>query len=277
MKLYDFDGMFDEKLTEYIRKNKQKYSESEWEDIIPKLYKSFGDTFIKSVGDTPNGFYSKLSDEQLVSALSAHIKKGVPVSEFMASAIESRNAVNLLLPLLDGSDKEREFAVGLIGSDDRAIKKYMDMLVSSDADGDLKNKCLDLIKEKADLVLNEAVENYENSVARYYMLEIMSRSIIHTDKVFDILVKAFRGDNENLPLYASYLASYGDERALPYLLDRIDEEGLSFIEYKELLLAIESLGGTYEKQRDFSSDPDYALIKSHSASAADIFGGIDKK
>ena len=99
MKLYDFDGMFDEKLTEYIRKNKQKYSESEWEDIIPKLYKSFGDTFIKSVGDTPNGFYSKLSDEQLVSALSAHIKKGVPVSEFMASAIESRNAVNLLLPL----------------------------------------------------------------------------------------------------------------------------------------------------------------------------------
>ena len=276
MKLYDFDGMFDKKITDFIEKNAGKYSESQLEDIIPKLYKQFGDVYIKSVGNTPNGFYSAMTDAELVSALRAHLKQNVPVSAFLCDAIEGRDAVSLLIPLLDGSADEREYAVNLIGSDDRAIAKYMQMLLNEE-DADFKDRLADCIKEKADLVLNEAVENYENSVARDYMLEIMSRSIIHTDKVFDILVKAFRGDNENLPLYASYLASYGDERALPYLLDRIDEEGLSFIEYKELLLAIESLGGTYEKQRDFSSDPDYALIKSHSASAADIFGGIDKK
>ena len=48
MKLYDFDAMFDEKLSAYIAKNKGKYTENEWEDVIPKLYKAFGDTFIKS-------------------------------------------------------------------------------------------------------------------------------------------------------------------------------------------------------------------------------------
>ncbi|HBN12265.1 MAG TPA: hypothetical protein DD415_01465, partial [Clostridiales bacterium] len=69
MKLYDFDGMFDEKLSEYIAKNPDKYTESEWEDVIPKMYRKFGDTFIKSVGDTPKGFYKKLSDGQLVAAL----------------------------------------------------------------------------------------------------------------------------------------------------------------------------------------------------------------
>ena len=61
MKLYDFDGMFDKKLSDYIAKNPDKYKEEEWEDIIPKLYKSFGDTFIKSVGDTPNGFKANMT------------------------------------------------------------------------------------------------------------------------------------------------------------------------------------------------------------------------
>ena len=277
MKLYDFDGMFDEKLSEYISKNSDKYRESEWEDIIPKLYKSFGDTFIKSVGDTPNGFYAKLSDEELVKALRLHIQKDVPVSEFLCNAIEKRDTVELLLPLLDGNESEKTYAVNLISSDDRAIGKYMDMLVSPDIGEDLKNSLVDNIKEKADLVVEKAVKNYENGIEREYMLEIMSRSVVRDDKIFDILIKEFRGDSENVPMHASYLAAYGDERALPYLLDKIDEEGISFIEYKELLLAIESLGGHYDKPRDFSNDPYYEMLKNNQISATDIFDMLNKK
>lgn len=271
MKLYDFDGMFDAKLSEYISKNAGKYKENEWEDIIPKLYKNFGDTFIKSVGDTPNGFYSKLTDEELVKALRAHLKQGVPVSEFLCNAIESRNAVQLLMPLLDGAESEREYAVNLIGSDESALGKYMSMLVAEGTDEELKNTLVDNIKQKADLVMATAIENYERGTEKEFMLEIMSRSVIQSDKVFDILIKEFRTDPENVPMHASYLAAYGDERALDYLLDKIDEEGISFIEYKELLMAIETLGGTYDKPRDFSNDPYYKLIKSHEVSSADIF------
>ncbi len=277
MKLYDFDGMFDKKLTDFISANVGKYTESEWEDIIPRLYKKFGDTPIKSVGDTPNGFYAKMTDEELVKALCTHLKQGVPVSEFLCKAIEGRNAVKLLLPLLDGSEQEREYAVNLIGSADCAIQKYMDMLVSPDCGEELKNSLVDFIKEKADLAAQRAVEYYERGVEREFMLEIMSRSVVRSDKIFDILIKEFRGDSENVPMHASYLAAYGDERALEYLLDKIDEDGISFIEYKELLLAIESLGGTYDKQRDFSNDPYYAMFKTREVSATDIFGGADGK
>lgn len=277
MKLYDFDGMFDEKLNAYIQKNAGKYKENEWEDIIPKLYREFGDTFIKSVGDTPNGFYAKFSDEELVRALRTHLKQGVPVSEFLCSAIEGRGAAELLIPLLDGSESEREYAVNLIGSDEKAIKKYMQMLISPDCGEELKNTLSDLIKEKADLVIDEAVENYEKGVEREFMLEIMSRTVVPSDKIFDILIKEFRGDPENIAMHASYLAAYGDERALEYLLDKIDEEGISFIDYKELLLAIEALGGTYDKPRDFSSDPYYQMFKAKEVTPADLFFGLDKK
>lgn len=273
MKLYDFDGMFDKKLGEYISRNSGKHRESEWEDIIPKLYKQFGDTFIKSVGDTPNGFYAKMTDAELVKALRTHIKQGVPVSEFLCSAIEGRNAAELLLPLLDGSEDEREYAMNLIGADGCAISKYMSMLVDENSGEDLKNRCVDFIKEKADLVADEAVKYYESGTEREYMLEIMSRTTVRSDKIFGILLKEFRTDPDNIPMHASYLAAYGDGRALEFLLDKIDEEGITFIEYQELKFAIEALGGEYNKERDFSSDPYYNVIKN---TPVDLFNP-DKK
>ena len=215
MKLYDFDGMFDAKLSEFIGKNPDKYTESEWEDVIPKMYRRFGDTFIKSVGDSPKGFYKKLSDEQLVAALTTHLKKQVPVSEFLYSELENRNAFGLVAHLLDGSDSEKECAVNLIGSDERVLDKYLEMLVSDKTDVDLKSRLADLLKEKADLVSDKAVNYYGRGVEKEYMLEIMSRSVIRSDKIFDILVKEFRCDIDNVPVCAGYLAAYGDERALP--------------------------------------------------------------
>ena len=277
MKLYDFDGMFDLKLSEYIRKNPDRYTESEWEDLIPKFYESFGDTYIKSVGDTPNGFYSKLSDKELVSALSAHLKKNVPVSKFLRNAIERADAVELLTPLLDGGNAEKEYAVNLIGANDKEKKKYLSMLVSPDCGEELRNILSEILKEKADIVADEASDYYERGVERELMLEILARSVIRNDKIFDILIKEFKSNPEKVSANANLLARYGDERALKYLLEKIDEEDVSYLEYKELLLAIESLGGTYERERDFSDDPYYELLKCRDYPAKDIFVPSDKK
>ncbi len=275
MNLYDFDGMFDKKLADYISKNRQKYTESEWEDVIPKLYNKFGDTAIKSLGKTPRRFYAEMSDEELVKQLKAHLKQGVPVSDFLCKEIESRDMTESLTPLLDGTADERDYAINLIGSNDSVIKKYLDILVETD-DGDLKDRCADFIKEKADLVIDEVLSLYRRGIERELMLEIMSRCVLKRDDVFEILVKEFRCDDGNVPLNAGYLAAYGDERALPVLLDKIDEEGISFIEYQELKYAIESLGGEYKKERDFSNDPYYALVKAHSVSVDDLLD-IKKK
>ncbi len=89
MKLYDFDGMFDEKLKNYIAKNPDKYSESGWENVIPEMYKRFGDTKIKSLDKTPREFYAEMTADELVKCLKAHLKQGVPVSQFLCDAIES--------------------------------------------------------------------------------------------------------------------------------------------------------------------------------------------
>ena len=275
MKLYDFDGMFDEKLSEYVAKNADKYKEKEWEDIIPKMYARFGDTVIKSLGKSPNAYYAEMDDDRLVAQLKAHLKQGVAVSEFLCNAIESRNVPELLIPLLKGTDDEISYALNLLGACREALPEYMCLIVESDSE-DVKNTCVDYIKEFADEVKEWAIDCYNRGVEREYMLEIMSRCVIREDRIFDILIKAFRADGENVTMIASYLAAYGDERALEYLLDRIDGD-VTFIEYKELKYAIESLGGSYEKERDFSSDPYYQAIKAHGAGATDIFSLFDDK
>ena len=270
MKLYDFDGMFDEKLAEYIKKHSDKYKESEWEDIIPVMYARFGDTKIKSLGMSPNEYYASFSDEELVKCLKAHLKQGVPVSEYLCNAIEKRNADRLLVPLLSGTDDEVSYALNLLGASREALPEYMRLLTTSE-DEDIRNTCVDNVKQFADEVKEQALEYYNKGVQREYMLEILSRCVIRDDRIFDLLVKAFRSDDENLPMHASYLAAYGDERALEYLLDKIDEDGISYIEYQELKYAIESLGGSYDKERDFSSDPYYQAIKAHSQSKVNLF------
>ncbi len=275
MKLYDFDGMFDEKLGKYISENAGKHTENEWEDLIPKLYDKFGDTPVREIGTTPRGFYAAMTDDDLLNCLRRHIAKEVPVSEFLCEAIEGRELTDKLMPLLDGSEGEREYAMNFIASDDRAIKKYLQMLVTTD-NADMKDRCVDYIKEKSDLVIEEALEYYKNGTEREYMLEIISRSVVKNDDIFNILISEFRSDPDKVPMHASYLAAYGDERALPYLLDKIDEEGISFIEYQELKFAIEALGGEYTKERDFSGDPYYDIIMSHNGAPADIFGATEE-
>ncbi|MCM1546174.1 MAG: hypothetical protein NC033_03965 [Clostridiales bacterium] len=277
MKLYDFDGMFDEKLSAYVKKNADRYKEREWEDIIPAMYARFGDTVIKSLGVSPNGYYAAMDDKTLVATLRAHLKQNVAVSEFLCNAIESRGVDELLIPLLSGTDDEIAYAMNLLGASRAALSEYMRLLTESDSE-DVKNTCVDSLKEFADEVKDKALENYNAGTEREYMLEILSRCVIKSDEIYDILIKEFKLADENLPMRASYLAAYGDERALPVLLDKIDEEGITFIEYQELKYAIESLGGSYDKERDFSNDEYYQAVKAHSVGEIDIFGELpDKK
>ena len=97
MKLIDFDGLFDEKLTQYMTENKDKHTEKQWEDIIPKLYKKFGDTRIPKLGCTPKEYYARMSDGELAEQLLAHLESEVPVPEFLCAEIEGRDNADILL------------------------------------------------------------------------------------------------------------------------------------------------------------------------------------
>ena len=265
MKLIDFDGLFDEKLTQYMEENKNKYTEKQWEDVIPKLYKKFGDTYVAKIKCTPKEYYAKMTNAELTETLSAHLSSDVPVPEFLCAEIENRGEAETLLPLLQGEDCETAiYAMNLLGDDTRAYDAYFAILEEGRFDEDIRCDAVDILKFHADEVKERAYANWQKGVAVEYMLEILSRIKAREDRFFDALMQAFRS-GENLPMKASYLAAYGDERALPVLMDRIEDRTIGFVEFQELKYAIEALGGEYNEPRDFSEDKDYIAVEAASS------------
>ncbi len=269
MKLIDFDGMFDEKLALYMSRNKNKHTEREWEDVIPKLYKQFGDTRIAKIGCTPKEYYAKMSEDELIATLKAHLVEGVPVPEFLCNEIEGRGEVETLLPLLGEDDSQAvSYAINLIGDDARAFDGYFAILTENRLNEDVRSDATDILRLHADEVRARTIAYYKEGIAKEYMLEILSRSKEKSEEVFEILLAAFRS-GEEVPTRAGYLAAYGDDRALPYLMERIEDRAIGFVEFQELKYAIEALGGSYDEPRDFTQDKDYIAIEAASYSSTE--------
>ncbi len=262
MELIDFDGMFDEKLAVYMEEKKGKYTEKEWEDVIPRLYKKFGDTYVAKVGCTPKEYYAKMDDAKLVETLSAHLSSGVPVPEFLCSELELRGNVELLFPLLESTDSATQsYAINLILDDKRAYDSYFSLLCNEDANTDVRDDIAEIFKANADEIKERALASYKAGIAQEYMLEILSRVLVGNDEIYTILMDEFISAGERTPIRASYLAAYGDVRALPVLLERIEDRTIGFVEFQELKYAIEALGGEYNEPRDFSDDKDYLAVE----------------
>lgn len=262
MKIIDFDGIFDEKVAQFMKESKKKRSAKGWEDVIPKLYKQFGDTYIAKMKCTPKQYYANLSDESLVETLSSHIEQEVSVPEFLIDELEKRDLVELLLPLLTEENAELvSYAVSLLGDNPRAFEGYFTLL-RSDVDEDVKEQVISLLEECADDVKEQALALYASDKEAESGLEILSHVRERDERVYEALLTAFSESEEwQLALRAGYLATYGDERALPWLYRKIEDESIGFVEFQELKYAIEALGGEYDKERDFSSDKDYLRVE----------------
>lgn len=261
MKLVDFDGLFDEKLTQFMEENKNKYTEKQWEDIIPKLYKKFGDTYVAKVKCTPKEYYAKMQNAELVQTLREHLAGDVPVPEFLCAEIESRGEAETLASMLfDENEVAVSYAINLIGDNPKAYDAYFTILEKNLSSEEIRSDLVDIFKFHADEVKDRALSNLEKGLAKEYMLEILSRVKEKDERIFKALLSAFLS-GENVPMHASYLAAYNDERALSYLMKKIEDPTIGFVEFQELKYAIEALGGEYDEPRDFTSDKDYIAVE----------------
>lgn len=272
MKLIDFDEKFNKKVAEMLEKHAGEHTEEEWEDAIAKAYEKFGDTYMGAIGMTPRQYFEKMTDSGLVETLKEYILQDVPVPDILCGELEKRGASEPLLALLHETDEELvHYALNLIGSDPRALPRYAEMLSEEEYDEHIKDALADLLKESADEA-KERILPLVKTESKPYALEILSRCKQRDDRVFEALLSAFRtGEEEEVPLYAGYLAAYGDERALPALQEHIAREDIDFVTFQELKFAIEALGGEYTAQRDFSEDESYKKIMAVGA-GTDIFG-----
>ena len=273
IKTLDIDKLFDAYISDYVYKNVGKVKPEEIENNIPVLYEKFGNEKLKELdGKTPNAYYRDASAEELLSVLKEHIEKKISVSDFLCEAIiAAKDGAAACVKALNGEESE-EFTAYLMNmlSDMKAeipAERYFEFALYDypDSVGELATEFL---CEVADRVKVGAVSRYKEADERgkARLAEILSRTkkVPGDDSVFDILVAEFVKHGENVPLYASYLARYGDERALPFLNAAAENQKLNYADFEELRFAIEALGGECKTKRDFTADRTYKKIKGES-------------
>ena len=266
IKIIDIDNLFDKYISDFVYKNIGKVEPDEIENKIPELYEKFGVEKLKELdGKSPEEFYKGYSGAQLVECLKTHIEKGVSISDFLCETItENKENEHSLINALDSDGEEfLLYVMNMLCDMDstNCAKRFLEMVLW-DYSAPIKELATEFLKERADVVKEEILSQFRdvNDDTKEFLTEILS-GCKNDDRVFDILVEQFAKNQDKIPIYASYLAKYGDDRALPFLLAEIEKEKISYADFEELRFAIEALGGEYDKVRDFKNDKSYKKIK----------------
>ncbi len=268
IKTIDVDALFDKYISDFVYSNIGKIKPEEIEDKIPSLYLEFGDQkFSELDGKTPNTYYKDCDAKTLLWCLKDHLNKGVSVSDFLCEAItcEQKNE-DALIDSLDGENDE-EFILYVMNmlsdlGSKKTAKKYLEYVLW-DYTEPIRELATEELCKNADAVKDQILDQFDEveEKKRDYLTEILSNAS-RDDRVFSVLISRFIACPEKLSMHAGYLSKYGDERALPYLLEAIENPKINYADFEELRFAIEMLGGEYNKVRDFSADKTYKKIKS---------------
>ncbi len=271
IKTVDVDSLFDAYISDYVYKNIGKVKPEEIENKIPALYVKFGKTPLKELdGKTPEEYYKSFSGEELVACLKNHLQTGVAVSDFLCEGImDSVENEKALLTAID-AEADEEFTLYAMNmlismNSENCYKRFLEMIVW-DYSPVIKELATEYLRDHADGVKEDILSQYADcdQKVQEYLTEILAGAS-KDDKIFDILIAQFAKNQNNIPVYANYLAKYGDERALPFLMQAIENEKISYADFEELRFAIEALGGYYEKERDFSKDKSFKKIREKKA------------
>ena len=81
------------------------------------------------------------------------------------------------------------------------------------------------------------------------------------EETFRLLMERFERCEDRRALFASYLAKFGDDRALPALRRAAEDPQVNYLDFVEISSAIEALGGERPAEREFAGDPYYESLK----------------
>ena len=261
----DIDKLFEKFAEKYVLENKGKFTAEEWEDKIPELYEKFGKTaFDELGGKTPETYFSALNGEELVALLSESAEQG-SVSDYLCEAIvAAEDSEKPLIALLgDLSEEKVMYALNLLGDKDSAsaVPAYLELVTDGSQGEHVRELAAELLCRTPELCKERLLRLYGDADDGEKLLfcDILSRCR-PDERVYAVLESAFLEHPAAPALYSSFLARYGDERALPALYEAIENKSLDYAEFRELRFAIETLGGEYDKPRDFSSDKIYKKL-----------------
>ena len=268
----DIDSGFEAFLKEWMTRHRKEYKTvDQVEERMPEIYEEYLNTPASVCGGlSPAVFFKRFDDaDQLVKWLLDYHKQGIAVPDLLLQRITELGpqAAEKLTALVQNEAMPEELrltACSLLTEMDSMLPmgyylRYIQSLESPNPLGDAFTEALRSMDEsaaEAALPLLPAC----GEAGKDYLADILCTAG-HDERIYNLLIERFAGCRDQRAFYACCLGKYGDERAIPVLARAALESDVNYLDYIEMINAIESLGGERPAEREFSGDPYYESLK----------------
>lgn len=273
MKCINFDRAFERYMAEWIKKNSEKYKDDMdvIEDMMPDVYLEF----LKKPADfldgvAPQDYFEQFDNaDMLVNWLCDYIAQGVPVPDLLLERVTALGnpAEKSLLALVARDDLPEETQMTAIfllrEMESKApMQRYIDYIASLEEPSDKGDLCAEALMSMGESVVEPILATLSGAgqTGRDIFADVLS-NYPGDERIYELMIERFVTRDERRALFASYLAKLGDERAIPMLKEAAQSPDINYLDYVEVVNAIEALGGERPPEREFSGDPYYESLR----------------
>ncbi|MFR8176300.1 MAG: hypothetical protein ACLVB5_04060 [Christensenellales bacterium] len=273
MKCINFDRAFERYMAEWIKENSEKYKDDMdvIEDMMPDVYLEF----LKKPADfldgvAPQDYFEQFDNaDMLVNWLCDYIAQGVPVPDLLLERVTALGnpAEKSLLALVARDDLPEEtqmMAISLLREmESKApMQRYIDYIASLEEPSDKGDLCAEALMSMGESVVEPILATLSGAgqTGRDIFADVLS-NYPGDERIYELMIERFVTRDERRALFASYLAKLGDERAIPMLKEAAQSPDINYLDYVEVVNAIEALGGERPPEREFSGDPYYESFR----------------
>lgn len=273
MKCINFDRQFELYTAEWMKKNAEKYKNNMdvIEMMMPDVYMEFLSKPAQWLGGkTPERYFEQYTDAQaLVDLMCQYEVEKVPVPDLLLERITDlgKKSEAPLLAIFGQTDVDkaaRMTAVSLLRELESSapMQQYIDFIAALDEADEMGDMCAESLENMGACVVEPilAALAHCGEAGREIFADILS-NYPGDDRIFDLLMERFATQSDKKALFASYLAKYGDDRALDALNAAVLDRDINYLDFVEISSAIEELGGERPAEREFSGDPYYESLK----------------
>lgn len=273
MNCIDFDKQFERYTREWMEKNAEKYNNNMdvIEAMMPEVYMEFlGKPASWLAGESPESFFEQYDDAQmLVEWMCAYYEQDVPVPDLLLERITAlgTEAEECLLRLPFGENVPHEAAltaISLLGEMESTapMQAYVDFIAKLEEPDEKGDMCAEALLAMGAIVVEPILAALDSAkeTGRDIFADLLS-NYPGEERTFELLMERFAHCEDRHALFASYLAKFGDDRALPVLMAAALDDRTNYLDYVEIVSAIDALGGERPPERDFNGDPYYESLK----------------
>ena len=273
MKCINFDRAFERYMAEWMKENSEKYKDDMdvIEDMMPDVYLEF----LKKPADfldgvAPQDYFEQFDNaDMLVNWLCDYIAQGVAVPDLLLERVTALGdpAEKSLLALIARDDLPEETQMTAISllremESKAPMQRYIDFIASLEEPSDKGDLCAEALMSMGESVVEPilAALSGAGQTGRDIFADILS-NYPGDERIYELMIERFVTRDERRALFASYLAKLGDERAIPMLKEAAQSPDINYLDYVEVVNAIEALGGERPPEREFAGDPYYESLK----------------